>query len=134
MVEMTLRKHITVLITASLSLLMWGCSEQTPETTTSVQTAPAETTEALAPEPVTDNPLFQEWQTPFGIPPFDSIKDEHYLPAVDKGIEEQRACPQSIKASKNSVPKSPRYEITRNHRRLKTPLRRWKRLAHFLTA
>ena len=32
------------------------------------------------------NPFFAEWKTPFGVPPFDQIKNEHYLPAIDSGI------------------------------------------------
>jgi len=35
------------------------------------------------------NPFFEEWTTPFGTPPFDKIKNEHYLPAFKAGIEEQ---------------------------------------------
>lgn len=38
-----------------------------------------------------ENPFFTEWKTPFGVPPFDEIKIEHYLPAIQKGIEEQNA-------------------------------------------
>ncbi len=30
-----------------------------------------------------DNPLLSEWNTPFGVPPFDKIKSEDYLPAYD---------------------------------------------------
>lgn len=37
-----------------------------------------------------DNPILQEWKTTFGVPPFDLIEDEHYLPAFEKGIEEQK--------------------------------------------
>jgi peptidyl-dipeptidase Dcp len=37
-----------------------------------------------------DNPFFSTYDTPFGVPPFDKIKDEHYLPAFKKGIEEQK--------------------------------------------
>jgi len=33
------------------------------------------------------NPFFEEWKTPFGVPPFDQIKDEHFLPAFKKGME-----------------------------------------------
>jgi peptidyl-dipeptidase Dcp len=33
-----------------------------------------------------DNPFFSEWKTPYGVPPFDKIKDEHYLPAIKEGI------------------------------------------------
>jgi len=35
------------------------------------------------------NPFFSEYDTPFGVPPFEKIKEEHYLPAIKKGIEEQ---------------------------------------------
>ena len=34
----------------------------------------------------TDNPFFLEYSTPFQVPPFDEIKNEHYLPAFEKGI------------------------------------------------
>ena len=36
-----------------------------------------------------DNPFFSEWTTPYGVPPFDIIKDEHFIPAFEKGIESQ---------------------------------------------
>ncbi|MEG1008133.1 MAG: M3 family metallopeptidase, partial [Bacteroides sp.] len=41
------------------------------------------------------NPFFTEFQTEYGVPPFDKIKLEHYEPAFLKGIEEQN---QQIKA------------------------------------
>ena len=34
------------------------------------------------------NPFFQEWTTKFEVPPFLDIKDEHYMPAYKKGMEE----------------------------------------------
>lgn len=37
----------------------------------------------------TGNPFFTEYSTPFGVPPFDQIKLEHYKPAFLKGMEEQ---------------------------------------------
>jgi peptidyl-dipeptidase Dcp len=40
---------------------------------------------------MTDNPFFETWETPFGIPPFDRIRPEHFPPALDRGIAEQRA-------------------------------------------
>ncbi len=33
-----------------------------------------------------DNPLLQEWTTPFGIAPFDLIRPEHFTPAVNEAI------------------------------------------------
>ncbi|MGF7139356.1 M3 family metallopeptidase [Roseimarinus sediminis] len=38
-----------------------------------------------------ENPFFTEYDTPYGVAPFDKIKTEHYLPAFNKGIEEQKA-------------------------------------------
>jgi peptidyl-dipeptidase Dcp len=34
------------------------------------------------------NPFFQDWNTPYEVPPFMDIKDEHYMPAYQKGMEE----------------------------------------------
>jgi peptidyl-dipeptidase Dcp len=39
----------------------------------------------------TENPFFQDWDTPFGVPPFDQITDEHYMPAFEKGMEDMLA-------------------------------------------
>ncbi|MEE8450674.1 MAG: M3 family metallopeptidase [Thermoguttaceae bacterium] len=36
------------------------------------------------------NPFLAEWETPFGVPPFDTIKSEHYLPAFDEGMKRHR--------------------------------------------
>ncbi len=38
-----------------------------------------------------DNPFFKEYTTPFQTPPFDQIKDEHFLPAFEEGIKLERA-------------------------------------------
>lgn len=35
------------------------------------------------------NPFFAEYETPFGVPPFEQIKTEHYKPAFLAGMEEQ---------------------------------------------
>ncbi|GHT33779.1 dipeptidyl carboxypeptidase II [Bacteroidia bacterium] len=37
---------------------------------------------------VSDNPFLSEYTTPFGVPPFDKIKFEHYKPAMLQGMEE----------------------------------------------
>jgi peptidyl-dipeptidase Dcp len=37
------------------------------------------------------NPLVGEWTTPFGVPPFDQIRPEHFLPAYQAGMEQHRA-------------------------------------------
>lgn len=33
-----------------------------------------------------ENPFFKEWSTPFSVPPFNEIKDEHYRPAFAEGM------------------------------------------------
>lgn len=38
-----------------------------------------------------DNPLFAEWDTPFGVPPFDRIENDHYLPAFREAMQRNRA-------------------------------------------
>ena len=37
------------------------------------------------------NPFLTEYTTPFQVPPFDQIKNEHYLPAFEAGMKEQLA-------------------------------------------
>src|SRR5204863_5013976 len=40
---------------------------------------------------MTDNPFFQDWDTPFGLPPFARIDPSHFPPAFDRGMAEQAA-------------------------------------------
>ena len=46
------------------------------------------------------NPFFNEYKTPFQVPPFNEIKLEHYMPAVEAGIAEQQAEIKAITDSK----------------------------------
>jgi len=55
-----------------------------------------------------ENPFFTEWNTPFQTPPFDQIKPEHYLPAYQEGIKQQKA---EIEAIANSI-EQPTFENT----------------------
>ncbi len=38
-----------------------------------------------------NNPLTEEWNTPYGIPPFDQIRDEHYAPALKYAMAQHLA-------------------------------------------
>lgn len=42
------------------------------------------------------NPLLSDFNTPFGVPPFDKIKTEHYIPAFEESIELARKEVQQI--------------------------------------
>ncbi|MBQ6882709.1 MAG: M3 family metallopeptidase [Alistipes sp.] len=37
------------------------------------------------------NPLLVEWETPYGVPPFDQIRPEHFLPAFEQAMAEHLA-------------------------------------------
>ncbi len=65
-----------ILILLAVGLLFAACvkTSETPE-------------EASA----ADNPFFSEYDIPFKVPPFDIIKPEHFIPAYEKGMEEQIA-------------------------------------------
>ena len=54
--------------------------------------------------PASPNPLLTEWKTPFGLPPFDQIKPEHYLPAFQTAISRHSAEVDAI--AKNHRPAS----------------------------
>ncbi|MDJ0700475.1 MAG: M3 family metallopeptidase [Woeseiaceae bacterium] len=79
-----------IVAAAALLTTLAACGGEAPETA-------AEADDDAIPEiAVTDaelagNPFLEEWDTPFGVPPFAEIRDEHFMPAVKKGILEQRA-------------------------------------------
>lgn len=55
-----------------------------------------------------ENPFFKKYSTPFETPPFDQIKEEHFMPALKAGIEEQK---KEIQAIVNNKEK-PTFENT----------------------
>lgn len=66
-----------------------------------------------------ENPFFTEWSTPFGMPPFDKIKTEHFIPAFEKGMELENAEIEAIIANTEAptfdntiVPYTERGEFT----------------------
>ena len=61
----------------------------------------AATVQPTTPKPPV-NPFFTEWTTPFGVPPFGEIKEEHYLPAFKEGIARRRAEVDAIVATPNA--------------------------------
>jgi len=40
--------------------------------------------------PESGNPFFKEWTGPYGLPPFSEIRNEHFLPALERGVSEHR--------------------------------------------
>jgi peptidyl-dipeptidase Dcp len=69
-------KKNLILILLAFGLLFPACSKKS---------------ETPAEAPATDNPFFAEYDTPYKVPPFDIIKPEHFVPAYEKGMEQQKA-------------------------------------------
>ena len=63
------------------------------------QPTSAPPTRSTPPATAADNPLVEEWTTPFGVPPFEKIKPEHFLPAFERAIDARRREVQTISAS-----------------------------------
>ena len=55
-----------------------------------------------------ENPFLAEWNTPYGIPPFDEIQVDDYIPAIKEGIVQQQKEIEAI----TSNPDAPTFENT----------------------
>jgi peptidyl-dipeptidase Dcp len=55
-----------------------------------------------------ENPFFESWSTPFGAPPFDRIRAEHFFPAYDRAFKEHQREIEAIAADKSQ----PTFENT----------------------
>ncbi|MGZ9898148.1 M3 family metallopeptidase [Shewanella gaetbuli] len=85
-------KPLVAAITISLTLA--ACST-TPQQATNTEQAQQNQLEVSA-----NNPFFKPYDTFFGIPDFDNIKPEHYLPAFEAGVKQQQ---QEIAAISNNA-------------------------------
>jgi peptidyl-dipeptidase Dcp len=63
-------KHISILSLLTFFIFI-GCNQDSTEPTLEMP----------------DNPILQTWETPFGAPPFDQIKNKHYLPAFEYAMQ-----------------------------------------------
>ncbi len=95
---------------ALLCLALAACSEQagSPSGTEAAVTGQDSTGAAGDAAAESNNPFFQEWDTPYGIPPFDRIRNEDYRPAFERGIQQRRA---DIAAIRDN-PEPPTFENT----------------------
>jgi peptidyl-dipeptidase Dcp len=94
---------------AFLLAALLGCSERAESPAASANAAPTPTAAVALEEAAVDtNPFLEEWDTPYGIPPFALIRDEHYRSAFERGIEELRS---DVAAIRNN-PEAPSFENT----------------------
>jgi peptidyl-dipeptidase Dcp len=63
-------------LTFTLFLMAACSSDKAPDVATTASTEP-------------ENPFFAESTLPYGMPPFDLIRDEHFAPALERGMAEQ---------------------------------------------
>ena len=100
---------LKTLLAVSLAAGLMACSENAEQPADIGMAADSDEPTMEAPLTVVDaNPFFSEWGTPYGIPPFAEIHDEHYKPAFERGIEQQRA---DIAAIRDN-PEDPTFENT----------------------
>ncbi len=83
-------------VAVSLTALMIGLSacEQAPKEEKATTTeAASETTDdiSVTAQELAGNPFTQEWDTPYGVPPFSEIEDAHFMPAVKAAVLDLRA-------------------------------------------
>ena len=50
-----------------------------------------------------ENPFFTEWDTPHGVPPFDKILPEHFMPAFERGMSLHEAEIDAITSNKDEA-------------------------------
>ncbi|MBR3947389.1 MAG: peptidase M3, partial [Bacteroidales bacterium] len=84
-----MKRNFLFLIVLTLSIMVSSCNKKT------------ENKEQ-------DNPLLQEWTTEYGVPPFDKIKTEHYIPAFEEAMKVNK---EEIDAIVNN-PDAPTFENT----------------------
>lgn len=101
-----------VLIALPVLMVLSACSE--PETPPE---PPATAVAPMAPEPADEqmgvavdeiNPLLMTSPLPYGMPPFDRIRDEHFLPAFEYAMAEQLAEVEAIASN----PEAPSFGNT----------------------
>lgn len=91
------------------AVVLAACGGGETDATTETTAAADENTEIVVTDAeLAGNPFREEWDTPFGVPPFSEIKDEHFMPAFKKGVLELRAEIETIASN----PEAPTFDNT----------------------
>ena len=79
------------IVALSITLALGACSKQPEQEQTSSPAQMEVTKEQPSTEPAspTDNPFLVAYDTPFQVPPFNKIKNEHFMPTFELGMQEQ---------------------------------------------
>ena len=82
-------KGMIILFIGLIAIAAIACKKDDTKAPEISKEAMAAADAAVAANP--DNPFFKPYGTPFNVPPFDRIKTEHFLPAVEEGIRREQA-------------------------------------------
>jgi peptidyl-dipeptidase Dcp len=79
------------IVALSITLALSACSKQLEQeqTSSAAQMEVAKEQPSTEPASPTDNPFLVAYDTPFQVPPFNKIKDEHFMPTFELGMQEQ---------------------------------------------
>ena len=80
-----------LLIGCLLSATLAACGGRDAEETAADSASDAMDEITVSEAELAGNPFLEEWDTPYGVPPFDRIEDEHFMPAFKKSVLELRA-------------------------------------------
>ena len=80
-----------LLIGCLLSATLAACGGRDAEETVADSAGDAMDEITVSEAELAGNPFLEEWDTPYGVPPFDRIEDEHFMPAFKKSVLELRA-------------------------------------------
>jgi len=91
-----------------VALMLVACGGADQEEATEAASAAASDEISVTEAELAGNPFMEEWDTPYGVPPFAAIENAHYMPAIKKGVLELRA---DIDAIVNNA-EAPTFENT----------------------
>jgi peptidyl-dipeptidase Dcp len=84
------RNTAFILVLSLLFIVQASCKSDAPQSS-EPPAGPAVASDTTAASAASDNPFFKPYGTPFNVPPFDRIKTEHFLPAIEEGIRREQA-------------------------------------------
>ena len=74
-----------------VAIMLGACGAKDQEVGADDAPAPPSDEISVSDAELAGNPFMEEWDTPYGVPPFSGIENAHYMPAIKKGILELRA-------------------------------------------
>ncbi len=102
-------KKTPIFVLATAGLLLSACSEpESPEISETAHEAVDEAEQLAEEVDALDNPFFEPSTLPLGMPPFDRIRDDHFIPAMERGMQEHLAEIRTIADN----PEAPTFENT----------------------